>query len=297
MTMRTPLFALGLPFLAGLAFAQATQPAIPATTSGQPQTTSANYRHDSAIAADASGIATSTNYSNRSGYVGQLYDVTALTLAADPASVNERATTELGASATLDDGTHLLPAGTEVKWSLVSGPVTTIAADGTATAGTVYQNTTTTVQGTYSGVSATLVVTILNLTTDDLGSYAGDGLPDDWQVANFGEGSTVAGPTADPDGDGQSNLLEYLAGTNPNLAASVFTVRIYPVVGQPGQKAIVFGPVVPGRTYRVLANTDLAAASWTDLSGPLNGTSGNLTFTDTAATSARKFYRVQLSNP
>ena len=292
-----PLLLLPLATAATTAFAQATQPAIPAVVSGQPHATSANYRHDSAIASDASGLATSANYSNRSGYVGQLYDVTALTLAADPASVNERATTELGASATLDDGTHLLPAGADVKWAVVSGPVTVIAADGTATAGSVYQDTTATIQGTYSGVSATLVVTILNITDDDDGPYAGDGLPDDWQVANFGEGSTVAGPTADPDGDGQNNLLEYLASTNPNLATSVFTVRIEPVAGQPTHKAIVFGPVATGRTYRVLSSTDLSAASWTDISGPRTGASGNLTFTDTAATSARKFYRVQISNP
>jgi hypothetical protein len=55
--------------------------------------------------------------------------------------------------------------------------------------------------------------------------------------------------------------------------------------------------VIAGRTYRVLASTNLAATSWTDISGPLTGTSGNLTFTDTSATGARKFYRVQISKP
>ncbi len=279
------------------AFAQATQPAIPAAVSGQPQATSANYRQDSAIAPDASGLATSANYSNRSGYVGQLYEVTALTLATDPATVNERATTELGASATLDDGTHLVPDSAAVKWTVVSGPVASLAGDGTATAGSVYQDTTATVQGTYGGVSATLAITVLNLTADDFGPYAGDGLPDDWQVDHFGEGSTVAGPTADPDGDGQNNLLEYLAATDPNLATSVFTVRIQTVAGQPAHKAIVFGPVADGRTYRVLSTADLTAALWTDLSGPLAGSGGDLTFTDTTATGIRKFYRVQISNP
>lgn len=279
------------------AFAQAPQPAIPAAVSGQPQATSANYRQDSAIAPDASGLASSANYENRSGYVGQLYDVTALTLAADPASVNERAPTELGASATLDDGTHLVPASSDVKWSVVSGPVTAIAADGTATAGSVYQNTSAIVRGEYFGVSATLAITVLNLTTDDFGSYAGDGLPDDWQVTNFGQGSTTAGPAGDPDGDGQNNLLEYLAGTNPNLGTSVFTVRIEAVSGQSAQKKIVFGPVATGRTYRVLSSTDLAAVSWVDSSGALTGASGELTFTDTTATGTRQFYRVQISQP
>ena len=276
---------------AGTSFAQS------AAVSGTPRAIGGTYVQDSAIASDASGVAKSANYANRSGYVGQLYDVTALTLAADPASVSERATTELGASATLDDGTHLVPASSDVKWSVVSGPVTAIAADGTATAGSVYQDTSATVRGEYSGVSATLAVTVLNLTTDDFGPYAGDGLPDDWQVTNFGQGSVTAGPNADPDGDGQNNLLEYLAGTNPNLGTSVFTVRIEAVPAQPSQKKILFGPVAAGRTYRVLSSTDLAAANWVAISGPLTGASGELTYTDTAATGARKFYRVQISNP
>lgn len=289
--MTLPLAFLALVATASVALARS------APISGEPRASGGTYVQDSAIASDASGLATSANYSNRPGFVGQLYDVTALTLVATPASVNERATTQLAAGATLDDGTLLVPASTEVKWSVVSGPVTAIGADGIGTAGTVYQNTSATVRGEYSGVSATLVVTVLNLTADDFGPYAGDGLPDDWQVANFGQGNATAGPTADHDGDGQSNLLEFLAGTNPNLASSVFTVRIDPVTGLPAQKKITFGPVVAGRTYRVLASNDLAAASWADLSGPLTGVSGELTFTDTAATGGRKFYRVQISNP
>jgi hypothetical protein len=132
---------------------------------------------------------------------------------------------------------------------------------------------------------------VRNVPTDDFAS---------WQVANFGPGAATApqaAATADPDNDGQNNQMEFLAGTLPKNAASVFTVRIQSVSGQPTHKAVVFGPVVAGRTYRVLASTNLAAPSWTDISGPLTGTSGNVTFTDTAATGARKFYRVQISKP
>lgn len=288
--MQTILCLLTL-VAANTAFAQS------AVGSGSPRASEGTYIQDSAIASDASGVAKSANYENRSGYVGQLYDVTALALIAAPTSVGERSTTQLGASATLDDGTLIVPAPSEVTWSVVSGPVTAIAVAGSATADNVSQDTSATVRGTYAGVSATLAVTVLNLTNDDLGSYAGDGLPDDWQVANFGLGSASAGPTADPDGDGQNNFLEYLAGTNPNLGTSVFRVRIEAVSGQPSQKKIIFGPVAAGRTYRVLNSIDLAAASWVDISGALSGASGELTFTDTVATGARKFYRVQISNP
>jgi hypothetical protein len=65
------------------------------------------------------------------------------------------------------DRKRLEPAPDEAKWTVVSGPVTTIAADGSAAAGSVYQNISATVRGTYAGVSATLVVAVLNLTSDD----------------------------------------------------------------------------------------------------------------------------------
>jgi hypothetical protein len=46
----------------------------------------------------------------------------------------------------------------------------------------------------------------------------GDGLPDSWEIAHFGNlAQTAAG---DPDGDGYSNLAEFNAGTDPKNAAS-----------------------------------------------------------------------------
>ena len=42
----------------------------------------------------------------------------------------------------------------------------------------------------------------------------GDGIPDAWEIQNFG--TTNINVNADADGDGMSNLQEYYAGTNPN---------------------------------------------------------------------------------
>src|SRR5207249_3353675 len=41
----------------------------------------------------------------------------------------------------------------------------------------------------------------------------GDGLPDDWEMAYFGD--LTRDGTGDFDGDGQSDLAEFRAGTNP----------------------------------------------------------------------------------
>ena len=50
----------------------------------------------------------------------------------------------------------------------------------------------------------------------------GNGINDDWEVANFGH--MGVSPTADPDGDGANNLQEFLAGTDPNSADSEFRI-------------------------------------------------------------------------
>jgi fibronectin type 3 domain-containing protein len=55
----------------------------------------------------------------------------------------------------------------------------------------------------------------------------GDGIPGSWRLQFFGNGLTTNSTSCaacDPDGDGQNNLAEYLAGTDPNNNASVFAL-------------------------------------------------------------------------
>ena len=53
----------------------------------------------------------------------------------------------------------------------------------------------------------------------------GDGIPDWWTMCYFGhpagQSSDGSLATSDPDGDGKSNLQEYMGGTNPKLAESL----------------------------------------------------------------------------
>lgn len=55
----------------------------------------------------------------------------------------------------------------------------------------------------------------------------GDGLPDRWELQYFGN-KTIADPNSDPDGDGQSNRAEFLAGTNPLQADGRHPADIFP---------------------------------------------------------------------
>jgi hypothetical protein len=53
-----------------------------------------------------------------------------------------------------------------------------------------------------------------------------------WQILYFGSTNNPSGaPAADPDGDGQNNMSEFLSGTNPTNAASLFRISSVAVEG------------------------------------------------------------------
>jgi hypothetical protein len=79
----------------------------------------------------------------------------------------------------------------------------------------------------------------------------GDGLPDSWEMQFFG--NLAANATADSDRDGTTNLMEYLAGTNPVNAASVFR----PTSHTSGGNLVLTVPTISGRSYRVWGTSNL----------------------------------------
>jgi hypothetical protein len=111
-----------------------------------------------------------------------------------------------------------LPAA-NLTWSVVEGPLVAINRAGLATAASVYQDTPATAMAVYQGVGGRLPITVRNLTGDDFGSYAADGLPDTWQVLYFGESGIQTAAGADADSDGLTNLQEYAFGMNPSQAS------------------------------------------------------------------------------
>lgn len=83
-----------------------------------------------------------------------------------------------------------------------------------------------------------------------------DGVGDAWEIANFGSTNSAAGVAgADADHDGMSNAAEFMAGTDPNNAASVFRVTDLAVVTN--EQFTISWPSVAGRTYRVQRATNL----------------------------------------
>jgi PKD repeat protein len=122
-----------------------------------------------------------------------------------------------------------------------------------------------------------------------------------WQMQYFGcTNCPQAADTADPDGDGQNNLAEFMAGTNPTNSLSA--LRIVSVVLQSNDVVITWA-TAGGRTNAVQATAGDADGSYTtnfiDLSGliilPGSGdTTTNYVDVDGATNVPSRYYRIRL---
>ncbi len=123
-----------------------------------------------------------------------------------------------------------------------------------------------------------------------------DGLPDTWwNDYNIPADERVA--AADRDGDGVTNVQEYVLGSDPNDASSGFPSLVVLPAGDTFQ---VTFPTVAGRRYTVMASSSLTGGLWravTDLAGgqsnPVTGDGTNQTVTETGlGSTGARFYRV-----
>lgn len=113
----------------------------------------------------------------------------------------------------------------------------------------------------------------------------GDGMDDAWELANFGSlGQTAAG---DFDGDGTSNIVEYLLGLSPVSGSSRFAGAI--------TGATITWPAKAGVSFTVQRSTTMTEeASWSNVATVVAaGTTG--TWTDPTPPSGKAFYRVVLA--
>ncbi|MGA2175283.1 MAG: alpha-L-rhamnosidase C-terminal domain-containing protein [Verrucomicrobiota bacterium] len=118
-----------------------------------------------------------------------------------------------------------------------------------------------------------------------------------WAAAWFGTNAAnpaIAGMAADPDGDGQSNYSEFIAGTDPTNPQSKF--QIGGVIQSNALSVSLSG--VAGRAYALQRTASLAAAVWSGVAtnGPL-AASQTIVLTDPHTPSPGAFYRVAVSLP
>ncbi|MCI0541882.1 MAG: lamin tail domain-containing protein, partial [Verrucomicrobiales bacterium] len=118
-----------------------------------------------------------------------------------------------------------------------------------------------------------------------------DGLDDAWELLNGLDAANPGDAGADPDGDGMSNLQEFLGGTNPRDPSSFLGLDL---------EASANGPTIrftaqPGRKYRVEYSDALSPAAWIGISDvPSGDAARTIAVSDATPIHQRptRFYRV-----
>ncbi len=118
----------------------------------------------------------------------------------------------------------------------------------------------------------------------------GDGIPDDYELANGMNPNNPADAAQDFDGDGLTNLQEYRAGTDPRNAASALRITS---VSRSGTGASITFPSVNGKFYRLERQPLLESGAWISVQENIPGTGSPVMVTDAAATGfTKQFYRI-----
>jgi len=127
-----------------------------------------------------------------------------------------------------------------------------------------------------------------------------DGIPDTWEIARVGRmdilGGTYSGTSRprDYDGDGQSDLHEYLASTQVLNAADHFSIQ--DCSSSYSQVTLQWRTVV-GREYQVQHTSDLLSGSWETLSDVYTATTARASamITVPGGGGSRSFLRVRVN--
>lgn len=217
---------------------------------------------------------------------------------------NDAATTtgtalQLSGSAT-DDGKPLSPGTLAYQWSVIGSAGGANFSNSTALSPTVTftQAGTYTLQLAVTDGDATVVDTVVITITASSLTPA-----ETWTQTHFGttQNTGNASWTADPDGDGMPNLIEYALGGLPTTAGGTTmpVVQVSGVSPQSSYLTVNFRRIAdPTLTYEVWASTDLvnwgSAPIWTS-TGAQN-TAGEITITDPAPMSEnpRRFLRLRI---
>jgi hypothetical protein len=113
-----------------------------------------------------------------------------------------------------------------------------------------------------------------------------DGMPDSYEI-QYGGSATGFLPGGDADGDGMTNLAEFLAGTDPTDPASYLKINQSIT---PGSASVNFG-AISNRTYTV-RYTDALPPNWQKLADIVSRPSNRLEILVDPAWTTNRFYEV-----
>ena len=118
-----------------------------------------------------------------------------------------------------------------------------------------------------------------------------------WRFTNFGDARNtgIGADSEDPDGDGQNNLAEYTAGTDPNNGQDFF--RVISTSRVDGSFAVTTSGK-SGRKYVLEQSPTLVEGTWTSVTtlGPL-ASDAIIELTDPAPVGNTNFYRIRVEFP
>ena len=128
----------------------------------------------------------------------------------------------------------------------------------------------------------------------------GDGLPDYWENQNSLDPNNpdgIEGDDGDPDGDGVSNKLEFLADLNPNDSAEGI-VAVTPLISKNGATWRLQLRTIPNRRYQIEKSADLLTG-WSNAGASFIVSTANAAYlwTDPLPDPTKRFYRARISLP
>ncbi len=135
--------------------------------------------------------------------------------------------------------------------------------------------------------SAVAVLTVIGVVDTD-----GDGMPDEWELANGLNPNNPNDGALDKDLDGSSNADEYLAGTDPGNPQSYLKIE---AAGQEGSGIVLGFLAVSNRAYAVYYRENVGQTTWTKLLPEVAAAPTNrvIRLTNAPLGTIERYYRLQ----
>jgi len=231
------------------------------------QVTAANYANSGSVGG-VTGLATVASPSEtvKSGYIGQLYQVTGLSLAST--FVADGVTQQLAATQTLDDGTTIVLLGGTQTWTVTSGQLpagltldpSTGVISGTTTGSGTFSFTIGVTDGLGDSAHQTFTGTVLSKVT--FSAWEGQ---EGFFTPTQQNDPSVSGPAIVYEKDGVPNLLKYVYNINPAQPMTDADRVALPVFDIPTSGASSGDLTLTFREYALLTGVNLVVQSSPDL--------------------------------